>query len=131
MVKAMDALNRYEAIIEKIFSGHYEKGATRFAFDRQEIEDVAKLLKIILPKNVGDLIYSFRYRTPLPAAIRKTAAKGNEWIIEAAGRAKYQFRQAKINRILPRYDLVTIKIPDATPEIVVGNFCCGSRDIPQ
>ena len=120
MVKPVDALNRYEAIIEKIFSGHYEKGATRFAFDRQEIEDVAKLLKITLPKNLGDLIYSFRYRAPLPAAIRKTAARGNEWIIEAAGRAKYQFRQVKINRILPRYDLVTIKIPDATPEIVVG-----------
>ena len=59
MAKPVDALHRYEAIIEKIFSGHYEKGAIRFAFDRQEIEDVAKLLKITLPKNLGDLIYSF------------------------------------------------------------------------
>ena len=112
--------NRYEAIIEKIFQRHHDKDATQFSFNRDEIEAVAKQLKIVLPKNLGDLIYSFRYRNPLPDAIRKTAAKGSEWIIEAAGRAKYEFKQVKINRILPRAELITIKIPDATPEIVVG-----------
>lgn len=112
--------NRYEAIIEKIFQRHHEKGATQFAFNRDEIEAVAKQLKIVLPKNLGDLIYSFRYRTHLPETIRNTAAKGSEWIIEPAGRAKYQFKQVKINRILPRPELITIKVPDATPEIVIG-----------
>lgn len=112
--------NRYEAIIERVFRDHFKKGGSRFSFERHEIETVAKDLKIKLPKNLGDLIYSFRYRNPLPASIRKTAAKGTEWIIEAAGRAKYEFVQVKINRILPRKDLVTIKIPDATPEIVIG-----------
>jgi hypothetical protein len=34
--------------------------------------------------------------------------------------AKYEFRQVKTNRILPRAELVTIKVPDATPEIVIG-----------
>ena len=120
MAKAINALNRYEAIIEEIFRSHYEKGASRFSFDRQEIDAVARTLKIVLPKNLGDLIYSFRYRTRLPESIRKTATKGNEWIIEAAGRAKYEFKQVKINRILPRSELVTIKVPDATPEIVIG-----------
>ena len=120
MAKATNALNRYEAIIEEIFRNHYEKGASRFSFDRQEIDAVARTLKIVLPKNLGDLIYSFRYRTRLPESIRKTAARGNEWIIEAAGRAKYEFKQVKINRILPRSELVTIKVPDATPEIVIG-----------
>ncbi len=120
MAKAINALNRYEAIIEEIFRNHYEKGASRFSFDRQEIDAVARTLKIVLPKNLGDLIYSFRYRTRLPESIRKTATKGNEWIIEAAGRAKYEFKQVKINRILPRSELVTIKVPDATPEIVIG-----------
>ena len=91
--------NRYEVIIEKIFQRHHEKDSTQFSFNRDEIEVVAKQLKIILPKNLGDLIYSFRYRNPLPQAIRKTAAKGSEWIIEAAGRAKYEFKQVKINRI--------------------------------
>lgn len=120
MAKFPKAPNRYEAIIEKIFQRHYIKGSMRFAFDRTEIEGVAKQLKIQLPKNLGDLIYSFRYRVPLPDAIRKTAPKGNEWIIEAAGRAKYEFKQVTINRILPRPELITIKVPDATPEIVVG-----------
>ena len=123
MVKAPTApatRNRYEAIIEKIFQRHHEKGATQFSFNRDEIEAVAKQLKIVLPKNLGDLIYSFRYRTHLPETIRNTAAKGNEWIIEPAGRAKYQFKQVKINRILPRPELITIKVPDATPEIVIG-----------
>ena len=59
-------------------------------------------------------------RAQLPDSIRKTAAKGNEWIIDAAGRAKYVFKLVKINRIVPRSDLVTIKVPDATPEIVLG-----------
>ena len=120
MVKALDARNRYEAIIERIFQDHYKKGETRIPFDRDEIEAVASTLKIKLPKNLGDLIYSFRYRTDLPESIRKTASRGCEWIIEAAGRAKYEFVQVKINRILPRHDLVTIKVPDATPEIVIG-----------
>lgn len=120
MAKAPIVRNRYEAIIEKIFQRHYKKGAAQFSFERKEIEAVAKQLKLVLPKNLGDLIYSFRYRTALPEAIRKTATSGNEWIIEAAGRAKYEFRQVKINRILPRPELITIKVPDATPEIVVG-----------
>lgn len=50
--------------------------------------------------------------------ICKTAVEGHEWIIEGAGRAKYRFRQSKANRIVPSENLVTIKVPDATPEII-------------
>lgn len=32
--------------------------------------------------------------------------------------AKYRFRQSKANRIVPSENLVTIKVPDATPEII-------------
>jgi hypothetical protein len=121
MVKVVGVeTNRYVVIIEKIFQQHYRKGALRFIFERSELAEVADQLKITLPKNLGDLIYSFRYRNPLPMSIRKTAVMGSEWIIEAAGRAKYEFKQVKINRILPRPELITIKIPDATPEIVIG-----------
>lgn len=112
--------NRYEAIIEKIFKNHFASGVKNFSFDRGEIEAVAKQLKIKLPKNQGDLIYAFRYRTQLPDAVRKTTPAGYEWIIEPAGRAKYSFKQVKINRIVPRPELITIKVPDATPEIVAG-----------
>lgn len=112
--------NRYEAIIEQIFARHFKKGLTHFSFPRTEIKSTAAKLKIKLPDNIGDLIYSFRYRTELPEVIRDTAADSHEWIIESTGKGIYNFKQVKINRILPRPELITIKIPDATPEIVVG-----------
>ena len=64
MAKAPAARNRYEIIIEKIFQRHHEKDATQFSFKRDEIEAVTKQLKIELPKNLGDLVYYFRYRNP-------------------------------------------------------------------
>jgi len=110
--------NRYKVLIVEIFKRHHTPGATSFEFDREEIEHVATQLKIKLPKNLGDVIYSFRYRVSLPIAISETAGKDLEWIIEAAGRAKYRFKQVKFNRIVPREELVTIKVPDSTPEII-------------
>lgn len=112
--------NRYQAIIERVFLNHYAKNATELEFTRDEFVAVASLLKIELPKNIGDVIYSFRYRIELPQAIRKTAAKGLEWIIEGAGRARYRFKQVRLNRIVPREELLTIKVPDATPEIIAA-----------
>jgi hypothetical protein len=113
-------LNRYAAIIEKIFRNHYSRGADSFEFTREEIVAVAAELGLDLPKNVGDLIYFFRYRSELPARILRAAKPGLEWIIEGAGRAKYRFRLAQLNRILPRDELLTIKVPDSTPEIIAA-----------
>jgi len=110
--------NRYELLILTIFRNHYRKGIVDFEFERSELETVARKIGVVLPKNLGDLIYSFRYRRGLPEEILETEATGKEWIIEAAGRAKYRFRLAKVSRIIPREDLVAIKIPDATPEII-------------
>lgn len=112
------SVNRYGALIEKIFFDRYSEGITEFKFERTEIEAAAKILDIKLPKNLGDVIYSFRFRAALPQRIVETQAEGMEWVIELAGRAIYKFRLVKINRILPREDLVTINIPDATPELI-------------
>ena len=112
--------NRYQAIIARVFADHYTKGAGEFEFTRDEFVAIAESLKIKLPKNVGDLIYSFRYRNELPLTISKTATKGCEWIIEGAGRARYRFKQVRLNRIVPREELLTIKVPDATPEIITA-----------
>lgn len=112
--------NRYQAIIARVFFDHYVDGATEFEFTRSEFVAIAESLKIALPKNVGDLIYSFRYRNDLPEAICTTAADGLEWIIEGAGRARYRFKQVRLNRIVPREELLTIKVPDATPEIIAA-----------
>lgn len=112
--------NRYSAIIAKVFANHYEKKGESFEFTRDEFEGVATELGVKLPKNVGDLIYSFRYRNELPKSILDTGKNGLEWIIEGAGRAKYRFRLVKLNRIVPREELLTIKVPNATPEIIAA-----------
>lgn len=110
--------NRYQQLIEKIFSEGYSDGITEIPFQRVDLETTASELGIDLPKNLGDVIYAMRYRTPLPNSVRKTQPKGKEWIIEGAGRAQYVFKLVPINRIEPNIDLITIKLPDATPEIV-------------
>ena len=114
----MPARNRYEVLILTIFRNHHKRGLGEFEFQRSELETVAVQLGVRLPKNLGDLIYSFRYRSALPDEILSTATRGKEWIIEPAGRAKYRFRLARVSRILPRENLVATKIPDATPEII-------------
>ncbi|MEL6915882.1 MAG: endonuclease [Pseudomonadota bacterium] len=110
--------NRYGALIEKIFLDRYQDGATEVEFARTDIEDAAEELDVKLPKNLGDVLYSFRFRVALPESITTTQPPGMEWIIELAGRAIYRFRLVKINRILPREDLALIDIPDATPELI-------------
>lgn len=44
-----------------------------------------------------------------------------EWVIEGAGRARYEFRLVRVNRIEPNANLIMSKIPDATPEIVTAH----------
>ena len=112
--------NRYQAIIQKIFDHHYERGARQFEFTREEFVGIAERLRIKLPKNLGDLPYAFRFRWKLPDAIIATAGKDREWVIELAGRARYRFRLAKLANIFPNPSMLAIKIPDATPEIIAS-----------
>ncbi len=115
-----DKPNRYSAIIGTIFKNHYKPGKKQFEFSRDEFAETAKSLNIVLPKNLGDTIYSFRFRTALPLEILSTAPKGMEWVIELAGRALYRFRLAKLANIVPNPSMIAIKIPDATPEIIAA-----------
>jgi hypothetical protein len=110
--------NRYKILIERIFFDHWKQGLTEFVFVRDEIKQKAEALKIALPDNVGDVPYSFRYRTPLPKSVIETQTKGLEWIIEGAGRSRYRFKLVPATRIKPREDLLYISIPDATPELI-------------
>lgn len=120
MVKAAPRPNRYKILIEKIFFNHYEEGIVEFEFAREEIEAVAAEIAVKLPKNQGDVTYALRYRIEYPESILLTQPEGLEWIIEGAGRARYRFRLVRAQRILPREDLLTISIPDATPELIRG-----------
>lgn len=110
--------NRYGALVEKIFLDRYTPGQTEIVFERTDLEATAAVLAINLPKNLGDVLYSFRFRVALPEQIVQTQPEGLEWVIELAGRARYRFRLVKANRILPRDDLLAIAIPDATPELI-------------
>lgn len=118
MAKPDSAQNRYKVLIERIFFNHWREGIDEFEFERIEIETEAAAQNIPLPKNLGDLIYSFRFRVQLPEAIRSTQPSDLEWVIEGAGRARYRFRLTKITRIIPNENLLAIGIPDATPELI-------------
>src|SRR6185369_11419260 len=110
--------NRYARIIEKIFLAHHDGKAREVPFEREEMVSTAKALRIELPKNLGDVVYSFRYRADLPEKVRRAAPEGYTWIIMPAGRSRYQFVTIKDEPIVPRDMLVETKIPDATPGLV-------------
>lgn len=118
MSKATNRPGIYDAIIVEIFQRHYQEGAESFEFSRLELVEVAEHLNISLPKNIGDVLYSFRFRKDLPNEILKTAPSDLEWLIELAGHGNYRFRLSKINLILPNPNLLQIKILDSTPEII-------------
>lgn len=110
--------NRYKRLIEKIFFDRFTGREQELYFERTDIEDAASSLNMALPKNLGDVVYALRYRTPMPDSILATQFDDMEWIIEGVGRARYCLKLVRINRISPNLDLITIKIPDSTPEIV-------------
>lgn len=126
MAKGIKKLNRYSEIIAEVFRKRYRKGTRIIPFERDEFAGIAAEKGIELPKNLGDAIYAFKYRSPLPASIMETAAEGYEWIIAGAGIAKYEFRLVRPLDITPRENLVVVKIPDSTPEII-GAYALGDE----
>jgi hypothetical protein len=110
--------NRYSQIIEAIFFKSYKKGIKEIPFTRDEIISAASSLQIQLPKNVGDLLYSFRYRAALPEKIINKAPEGFEWVIRSVGRALYKIVLTKQTYFQPTQHLAETKIPDATPGII-------------
>lgn len=106
----------YESVMKYVFNSRYKKGASSVDFSRADVENAAKKLGLD-PKNVGDVIYSYRYRRDLPAEIAERARKGEVWIIRGTGAAKYRFDSVPIDYayITPRSGLAETRIPDATP----------------
>lgn len=108
----------YSQIIEHIFFNYYSKKKTGFRFSRSEIAEAAEELGLPVPKNLGDVVYSFRHRKELPDSIQAKAPTGQEWIIQSVGRAEYQFALSWAARITPQEHLSRTKIPNATPGII-------------
>ena len=114
---------QYESIIVHIFQKQWKKGVEDFEFHRDEMVEAAAATGVERPDNLGDVIYSFKFRKTLPASILRTAPKGKSWILEGAGSGRYRFRLVKLGGTIfkPREDIAAVKIPDATPEIICAN----------
>ncbi len=117
-----DVKNRYSQIIEAIFARKYEAGATEVEFERPDIVHAAEDLGIRLPKNLGDVLYSFRYRTSLPDSIAKKAPPGQQWVIRPAGRSRYRLVLVSMSSLVPSPMLAETKILDSTPG-VISKYC--------
>ncbi|MBM4142247.1 MAG: endonuclease [Lentisphaerae bacterium] len=112
--------NRYVQIVERVFRKRHTAGASEVPFRREDLVSAAKAAGVDLPKNVGDLLYTFRFRSQLPVSIQSTAPSGKRWTIELAGRGIYRFRLRPITEveILPNRIMAETKVPDATPGVV-------------
>lgn len=112
------ANKKYETIIQEIFRRHYRGDHKEFVFDRDEIAEIADTTGVGRPKNLGDVIYTYRHRRMLPQSILDTQPKDLHWLILGAGDAKYRFRLSKLAYIEPTTGLLVRMVPDATPEII-------------
>lgn len=113
-----EKLNRYDKIIEDVFFSRYRDGAREVPFRRTDFEAASKKLGIPLPKNLGDLVYSYRYRANLPDRVSEKAPSGKTWIIVPKGKAEYCFELTRMEEIKPNPKFAETKIPDATPGVV-------------
>jgi hypothetical protein len=110
--------NRYTRIVEKIFEERFKPGNVEVPFSRDDIVETARALDVKLPKNLGDVLYSFRFRTELPISITSKAPTGKVWIIRPAGRGRYSFFATKVAVFGPRVGASVTKVPDSTPGLI-------------
>ncbi len=114
----MSTASLAQQIIDKIFAARHSPGLQEVTFTRDDLISAAAALGAPRPKNLGDIVYSLRYRVPLPDSIRQTAPRSREWAIFPGGNAVYTLRTVPFNLIEPRKGLRTIRLPDATPGVI-------------
>jgi hypothetical protein len=108
----------YDDIIKYVFHKNHKEGDIKVSFTREEFVEACTELGISRAKNLGDVLYTYRFRKILPETITLTAPYGVEWVILGSGIGTYEFRLASPAKISPANNRQKIKIPDATPEIV-------------
>ncbi len=111
-------LDRYPGSLPDQATGAQGGDASGMEFDREDIVATAKRLGVARPKNIGDLLYAYRYRRPLPQELLDRQPEGYAWRILGAGHGRYRFQLGRRVDLTPRQGLAARKIPDATPEIV-------------
>ena len=114
----MPKTNIYSTIIEEVFKSKFKEGMNQVDFERSDITEAAKRLGVRRPSNLGDVVYSARYRGNLPDSVQSTATQGREWIIRGAGPGRYSFVLTRPIRLAPNEQMGATKVPDATPGVV-------------
>lgn len=107
----------YSAIIERVFFSHYPEQQEP-EFSREELVEASEYLGIRRPKNLGDIIYTFRFRRRLPQTILDVAPSNLDWVIRLAGSGRYRFSLTKLSVVEPAKGHSIRKIPDATPGVI-------------
>ena len=115
----------YADVITSVFFKHFESDGTRFPFTRDDLLQAMMKMGLevtgeekVIAKNIGDIIYSFRFRRDFPDKILKTAPKGKMWMILGKGDAQYEFRLITTPNLSADPNWYSSKLHDATPEIV-------------
>jgi len=115
-------VSRYDSIMSWIFERKHRKGAKEVAFGREDLLAASQALGIDVPKNLGDIVYTYRYRKPLPETIRSATHGREGWILVPRGTARYALVIHPQGGIIQVPEgLCATLIPDSTPEIVAEN----------
>lgn len=71
-------------------------------------------------KNIGAVIYDYRFRRKLPPGIAETERpeENKFWRIQLAGKGEYRFRLGPDPIIVPGKDFEDIDVYEATPEVI-------------
>lgn len=67
-------MNRYQKIIERVFLDRYRPGDIEVSFLREDLIDAARQLDLPVPRNLGDILYAFRYRTDSRSPLTMTTS---------------------------------------------------------
>ncbi|MFP4057454.1 MAG: hypothetical protein ACLF0G_11350 [Candidatus Brocadiia bacterium] len=118
-----ERLTQYDRLILDVFFQHYEQGAERIEFSKDELSGAATARGVTI-RNMPDLIYTYRARRRLPQPILAT---GN-WAIVAHGKGRYAFvlLANEPHFDIPFGDYAPVDIPNAIPD-VVENFLSGDE----
>ena len=114
--------NRYLQIIESIFDKHYKRGATAIEFTREDIVTAAQRLKVALPKNLGDVLYS-RPLSCRVAAQHRTPCDDRARIDHSSGRTcvyRFVLTPKGAANIKPTAALAETKVLDSTPGVIAA-----------
>jgi hypothetical protein len=123
--KSAEKKQTYNRIIEAVFKSQRIAGSNRFSFSRDDLLAAATELGLeikgdetVVARNIGDIIYTYRFRKDFPHSILKTAPEGEMWIILGKGIGAYEFRLITIPGLSADPNWQITKLHDATPEIV-------------